>query len=89
MAARFRLREHASGHRERWMQRTIDKCPVTRCAWADGDPPMQAYHDHEWGVPARGELGMVVDTRVQVDDSPHVSGVETVVRHVTTPIAGT
>jgi len=27
---------------------------------ADGGPPMQAYHDHEWGVPARGELGLVV-----------------------------
>ncbi|MEB2609358.1 DNA-3-methyladenine glycosylase I [Burkholderia cenocepacia] len=50
---------------------------------------MQAYHDHEWGVPARGELGLVVDNRVQVDDLPHVSGAETVVRHVTTPIAGT
>ncbi|MCA7921739.1 DNA-3-methyladenine glycosylase I [Burkholderia orbicola] len=71
------------------MQRTIDKRPVTRCEWADGDPPMQAYHDHEWGVPARGALGLVVDNRVQVDDSPHVSGAETVVRHVTTPIAGT
>ncbi len=23
----------------------------TRCAWAEGDPLMQAYHDHEWGVP--------------------------------------
>ncbi|RQV40503.1 hypothetical protein DF027_16305 [Burkholderia cenocepacia] len=89
MAARFRLREHASGHRERWMQRTIDKRPVTRCEWADGDPPMQAYHDHEGGVPARDELGLVVDNRVQVDDSPHVSGAETVARHVTTPIAGT
>ena len=24
-----------------------------RCAWADGDPLMQAYHDEEWGVPER------------------------------------
>jgi DNA-3-methyladenine glycosylase I len=24
---------------------------VTRCAWAGGDPLMQAYHDREWGVP--------------------------------------
>jgi DNA-3-methyladenine glycosylase I len=24
---------------------------VTRCAWADGDPQMEAYHDAEWGVP--------------------------------------
>ena len=22
-----------------------------RCAWAEGDPLMQAYHDEEWGVP--------------------------------------
>jgi DNA-3-methyladenine glycosylase I len=22
-----------------------------RCAWAEGDPIMQAYHDEEWGVP--------------------------------------
>jgi DNA-3-methyladenine glycosylase I len=25
--------------------------PVHRCAWAEGDPLMQAYHDTEWGVP--------------------------------------
>jgi DNA-3-methyladenine glycosylase I len=25
----------------------------TRCAWADGDPLMAAYHDAEWGVPVR------------------------------------
>src|SRR6202158_2452715 len=24
-----------------------------RCAWATGDPLMQAYHDDEWGVPER------------------------------------
>jgi DNA-3-methyladenine glycosylase I len=24
-----------------------------RCAWADGDPLMAAYHDTEWGVPVR------------------------------------
>jgi DNA-3-methyladenine glycosylase I len=24
-----------------------------RCAWAGTDPLMQAYHDHEWGVPER------------------------------------
>jgi len=24
-----------------------------RCAWADGDPLMRAYHDEEWGVPQR------------------------------------
>ena len=26
---------------------------VSRCAWADGDPLMSAYHDTEWGVPER------------------------------------
>jgi DNA-3-methyladenine glycosylase I len=24
-----------------------------RCAWAQGDPLMQVYHDKEWGVPQR------------------------------------
>jgi DNA-3-methyladenine glycosylase I len=24
-----------------------------RCAWAEGDPLMRAYHDQEWGVPQR------------------------------------
>ena len=24
-----------------------------RCAWADGDPLLRAYHDEEWGVPER------------------------------------
>lgn len=24
---------------------------VTRCAWAEGDPLLRAYHDDEWGVP--------------------------------------
>ncbi len=24
-----------------------------RCAWAEGDPLMRAYHDEEWGVPER------------------------------------
>lgn len=27
--------------------------PHVRCAWAGGDPLMQAYHDDEWGVPQR------------------------------------
>ncbi len=27
------------------------KKAVVRCAWADSDPLMQAYHDEEWGVP--------------------------------------
>jgi DNA-3-methyladenine glycosylase I len=26
---------------------------VQRCAWAEGDPLMRAYHDEEWGVPQR------------------------------------
>lgn len=25
----------------------------TRCAWAEGDALMRAYHDEEWGVPQR------------------------------------
>jgi DNA-3-methyladenine glycosylase I len=24
-----------------------------RCAWAEGDPVMEEYHDREWGVPVR------------------------------------
>jgi DNA-3-methyladenine glycosylase I len=26
---------------------------LTRCAWAQADPLMRAYHDEEWGVPER------------------------------------
>lgn len=26
---------------------------LTRCAWAESTPLMQAYHDEEWGVPER------------------------------------
>jgi DNA-3-methyladenine glycosylase I len=26
---------------------------LTRCAWAESDPLMRAYHDEEWGVPER------------------------------------
>ena len=26
---------------------------TTRCAWANGDPLLAAYHDAEWGVPVR------------------------------------
>jgi DNA-3-methyladenine glycosylase I len=25
--------------------------PCNRCSWAAGDALMEAYHDHEWGVP--------------------------------------
>jgi DNA-3-methyladenine glycosylase I len=27
------------------------KTKQTRCAWAEGDTLMEAYHDNEWGVP--------------------------------------
>jgi DNA-3-methyladenine glycosylase I len=27
--------------------------PERRCAWAENDPLMRAYHDEEWGVPQR------------------------------------
>jgi DNA-3-methyladenine glycosylase I len=30
-----------------------DTMTVKRCAWAEGDPVMAAYHDSEWGVPVR------------------------------------
>jgi DNA-3-methyladenine glycosylase I len=26
-----------------------------RCAWADGDPLLAAYHDEEWGVPSHDD----------------------------------
>src|SRR6478672_741111 len=26
---------------------------LVRCAWAQNDPLMRAYHDEEWGVPLR------------------------------------
>src|SRR5258706_4853672 len=47
---------------------SVDSCPragsllsgqirhmtdLHRCAWAEGDPLMRAYHDEEWGVPER------------------------------------
>ncbi len=25
---------------------------LRRCAWAESDPLLRAYHDEEWGVPA-------------------------------------
>jgi DNA-3-methyladenine glycosylase I len=28
---------------------------LRRCAWADGDPLLAAYHDAEWGVPCRDD----------------------------------
>lgn len=28
---------------------------LVRCAWPAGDPLMEAYHDHEWGVPAHDD----------------------------------
>jgi DNA-3-methyladenine glycosylase I len=30
-----------------------DAMTEKRCAWAEGDPVMAAYHDTEWGVPVR------------------------------------
>jgi DNA-3-methyladenine glycosylase I len=30
-----------------------DKSMPHRCAWAEQDPLLQAYHDEEWGVPER------------------------------------
>lgn len=35
------------------MQKMTGNGLITRCAWAEGDPLMQAYHDEEWGVPIR------------------------------------
>jgi len=29
--------------------------PAARCSWAEGAPELRAYHDEEWGVPARDE----------------------------------
>lgn len=29
--------------------------PEQRCGWAGNDPLMQAYHDHEWGVPCHDD----------------------------------
>ena len=26
-----------------------------RCEWAEGDPLMLEYHDHEWGVPVHND----------------------------------
>ena len=28
----------------------------TRCAWAESDDLMRAYHDEEWGVPVHDDL---------------------------------
>ena len=33
---------------------TTDDQP-SRCAWAERDPIMRAYHDEEWGVPVRDD----------------------------------
>lgn len=34
------------------MNQSTENIP-TRCAWANGDALMEAYHDAEWGVPLR------------------------------------
>ena len=31
---------------------------VMRCAWAEGEPLMVAYHDLEWGVPLHNDSGL-------------------------------
>jgi DNA-3-methyladenine glycosylase I len=38
---------------------------LKRCAWAMGDPLMQAYHDTEWGVPERN--GRVLWGKLMLD----------------------
>jgi DNA-3-methyladenine glycosylase I len=32
---------------------------LARCPWAGGDPLNRDYHDIEWGVPVRGESGLM------------------------------
>jgi DNA-3-methyladenine glycosylase I len=31
---------------------------LSRCAWAENDPLMRAYHDEEWGVPERDPVAL-------------------------------
>jgi DNA-3-methyladenine glycosylase I len=31
---------------------------IRRCAWAESDPLLRAYHDHEWGVPEHGSRAL-------------------------------
>jgi DNA-3-methyladenine glycosylase I len=31
---------------------------VTRCAWAESDPLLAAYHDEEWGVPVHDDVAL-------------------------------
>ena len=31
---------------------------LARCAWADGDPEYQRYHDEEWGRPLHGDRAL-------------------------------
>ncbi len=38
------------------MSAVLPSDEVARCAWAGGDPLMQAYHDLEWGVPCHDDL---------------------------------
>jgi DNA-3-methyladenine glycosylase I len=35
------------------MRPMLDTTARRRCAWANDDPQMRAYHDDEWGVPER------------------------------------
>ena len=34
-------------------ERALETKTTRRCAWAESDPLMRAYHDEEWGVPER------------------------------------
>jgi DNA-3-methyladenine glycosylase I len=31
---------------------------IRRCTWPQDDPLMLSYHDHEWGVPVRGDRAL-------------------------------
>jgi DNA-3-methyladenine glycosylase I len=46
-----RLAEASACHRVREYGVAPAKNALHRCAWAEGDPLMQEYHDEEWGVP--------------------------------------
>lgn len=40
------------------MSESAAKKKVSRCAWAESDAQMQAYHDEEWGVPEQDGRAM-------------------------------
>lgn len=45
------MRTARDNHTMTTRQAVLKNQPVTRCAWANNDPLMQAYHDEEWGKP--------------------------------------